>query len=169
MEASIMYFYPNYDCRDEVSEMITDLSPYTYPKNYQKGLNLIRNTLDSERKDKLFYNYLVSIAPTDEASQIVSSICDDEIKHNKMFRTIYYQLTGQVLPHGEDEQFDKPQSYCEGLKQALKGELAAVQRYRQILFAMKTPVHINMMTEIITDELRHSGLYNLLMTLGDCY
>ncbi|QVK16870.1 ferritin-like domain-containing protein [Mycoplasmatota bacterium] len=164
-----MYYNPNNDYLDGINDMMTDLSSYTHPKNYQKGLELIRNTLGGERKDELFYNYLVSVAPTEEANQIVSSIRDDEIRHNKMFRTIYYQLTGQVLPHGLDEPFDKPKSYCEGLKQALMGELSAVQKYRQILFAMENRVHINMLTEIITDELRHSGLYNLLMTLGNCF
>ncbi len=162
-------YYPYYDFRENNGEMIADLSIYTYPKNYQHALQLIGNALGGERSDEQFYSYLVSVAPTEEARKLISSIRDDEIKHNKMFRTVYYQLTGKILPYGEEEPFVQPQSYCEGLKRALLGELSAVERYRQILFAMENRVYINMVTEIITDELRHSGLYNLLIALGNCF
>jgi len=48
------------------------------------------------------------------------------------------------------------------------GEQGAVEKYRKILFAMKERKHINMMTEIITDELRHLGLYNYLYAKNQC-
>jgi len=165
---AVMYYPYYFDYRDHSNEVISDLSIYTFPKNYQHGLKLIRDALGGERHDELFYSYLLSIAPNEEANHIISRIRDDELKHNKMFRTIYFQLTGQYLPYGEDEAFVKPESYCEGLKTALLGELGAVERYRQILFAMENPVHANMLIEIITDELKHSGLYNMLMTLNKC-
>lgn len=164
-----MYYYPYFDYRENQSEMITDLSKYTYPKNYQNALNLMKSALGSEKHDELFYNYLVSISPNEMDKEIIGSIRDDEIKHNKMFRTIYYQLTGTVLPYGEEEAFNTPPSFCQGLIDALKGELGAVQKYRQILFGLENRVHINMLTEIITDELRHSGFYNLLITRNRCF
>jgi rubrerythrin len=85
-----------------------------------------------------------------------------------MFRQIYYQLTGQQLSPQQDVPFDKPVSYCDGIKKALMGEQKAVQKYRKILFAMQNRVHINMLTEIITDEIRHGILYNYLYSKNGC-
>ncbi|AGK97004.1 ferritin-like domain-containing protein [Clostridium pasteurianum] len=142
--------------------------PYTYPGNFPGALRLIEGAVAGEREDELFYDYLINAAPTQEAKNIIASIRDDEIKHNKMFRKIYTELTGKVLPPTQDMAFEKPPSYCDGIKRALQGELGAVQRYRRILFALQNRVHINMLTEIITDEIRHANLYNFLFTLGRC-
>ncbi|HCL01056.1 MAG TPA: rubrerythrin, partial [Lachnoclostridium phytofermentans] len=40
--------------------------------------------------------------------------------------------------------------------------------YRQILFAMQDRIHINMLTEIITDEIRHGILYTYLYSKNNC-
>ncbi|HBD01414.1 MAG TPA: rubrerythrin, partial [Lachnoclostridium sp.] len=37
-----------------------------------------------------------------------------------------------------------------------------------ILYAMQSRVHINMMIEIITDEIRHGILYNYLYAKNGC-
>ena len=86
-----------------------------------------------------------------------------------MFRRIYTELTRKTLPPPQDEPFEKPKSYCDGIAKSLQGELAAVERYRKILFAMQSRIHINMLTEIITDELRHANLYNYLFSSGRCF
>ncbi|MDF2504886.1 ferritin-like domain-containing protein [Clostridium sp.] len=142
--------------------------PYTYPGNFPGALRLIEEAVTGEREDELFYDYLISAAPTQEAKNIIGGIRDNEIKHNKLFRKIYTDLTGKVLPVNQNVNFERPSSYCDGIKKALQGELAAVQRYRRILFALQNRVHINMLTEIITDEIRHANLYNFLFTLGRC-
>lgn len=167
----------NYPCPFGYNPMYVDMyrnknimnaDPYTYPENFPEAIKLIENAVAGEREDELFYDYLISAAPTQEAKNIITSIRDDERKHNKMFRKIYTELTGRTLPPTQDVVFEKPLSYCDGIKKALQGELGAVQRYRRILFALQNRVHINMLTEIITDELRHANLYNLLFTLGRC-
>ncbi|MDP2891609.1 MAG: ferritin-like domain-containing protein, partial [Bacillota bacterium] len=53
-------------------------------------------------------------------------------------------------------------------KQALMGEQNAVRKYRQVLFAMTDRRLINMITEIITDEIRHATLYNYLYAKNGC-
>jgi len=67
-----------------------------------------------------------------------------------------------------DVNFQPPKTYCEGLIKALIGETNAVKKYRKILFVMTERRHINMLTEIITDEIRHGILYNLLVHNNDC-
>ena len=85
-----------------------------------------------------------------------------------MFRQIYYDITGTMLPNVKEEEFVPPESYCDGLRRALLGEQNAVRKYRQILYAMQPRIHINMLTEIITDEIRHGILYNYLYSKNDC-
>lgn len=86
-----------------------------------------------------------------------------------MFKQIYFELTGQSITQTKDTEFEKPKSYCEGIQKALFGELGAVERYRRILFSMQDRRHINMLTEIITDELKHSSKYNFLYAKNGCF
>lgn len=136
---------------------------YAYPE----ALRLIVESVSNEREDELFYDYLINIAPADQ-KQIVSSIRDDEMKHGKMLREIYWEVTGRDIPTAQDNVFEPPKSYCEGITRALFGELAAVERYRKILFGFEFLPYRNMITEIYTDELKHGSKWNYLYTLNCC-
>lgn len=143
---------------------------YSYPQNLPEALQLIRDAVSGEREDELFYDYLISVAPSEDDKEIIRGIRDNERKHFRLFRQMYCELTGQMPPEPAMEpEFEKPASYCDGLRKALFGELGAVQRYRRILFALQDRRLINMITEIITDELRHASLYNYLITKNRCF
>ncbi|MGE5328213.1 MAG: ferritin-like domain-containing protein [Deltaproteobacteria bacterium] len=131
-------------------------------ENLQAAIKLIKDAILGEREDELFYDYLISEAPSEEDKKIIQSIRDDERKHNKMFKELYYELTGKMPPSAPEPEFVKPESYSAGLQQALFGELGAVERYRKILFGLTKRKDINMITEIITDELKHASKYNFL-------
>lgn len=150
--------------------------PFTYNKYYPtqmyvptnafpEALNLIAESVSGEREDELFYGYLLSIAPQDQR-EIIISIRNDERKHVMMFREIYWQVTGQDLPPAPDVPFERPNSYCEGITKAIFGELAAVERYRMILFGFEFLPYRNMITEIYTDELKHASKWNYLFALN---
>jgi len=134
---------------------------YAYPE----ALNLIAQSVSSEREDELFYNYLLSVAPQGQR-EIITSIRDDEMKHSKMLREIYWEVTGQDIPPAPEPVFQQPQNYCDGITSALFGELAAVERYRKILYGFDFLPYRNMITEIFTDELRHASKWNYLFTLN---
>ena len=151
------------------NQYMMPVDPYTYPQNLPMALQLIREAVAGEREDELFYDYLLSVAPSEEDKNIIRGIRNDERKHFGLFRQIYCELTGKTVPIPQKEEFTKPASYCQGLKKALQGELGAVERYRKILFALQDRRQINMLTEIITDELRHGNLYNLLYSKNECY
>ncbi len=142
--------------------------PYTYPQNYPAALELIRKAVEGEREDELFYEYLISKAPSEEERNIIRSIRDDERKHFRLFRQLYFELTGQTLPPPKEAAFERPNTYCAGIQKALFGELGAVERYRRILFAMQNRRHINIMTEIITDEQKHATKYNYIYAKNKC-
>lgn len=163
-----MQFYDNYPYMGTLSQFTMPVDPYTYPQNLPMALQLIRESVPDELEDSMFYNYLISIAPTQEDKDIITGIRNDEMKHFGLFRQIYYQLTGQLLPEPR-VRVTRPASYCQGLKKALLGEVAAVARYRRILYALQDRRQINILTEIITDEIRHSSLYNFLYSKNECY
>lgn len=141
---------------------------FTYPQNLQNAIELIGQALSGETEDRIFYAWLIDRTSLAEDREIISGIREDEIGHYALFRRLYTELTGQVPPQPAEESFSPPESYCMGLGRALKGEQNAVRRYRQILFAMQDRVHINVLTKIITDELRHGILYNYLYTKNGC-
>lgn len=164
-------YMPNMSLQNTPQAMMPNMpmqDQYTYPYNFTQALQLIRNAVSGETEDRLFYGYLIKEAPSEEDKQVISGIRDDEIKHFSLFRQVYYELTGQTLPPPEEVKFEQPLSYCDGLRKALMGEQGAVQRYRRILFALQNRRHINILTEIITDEIRHGILYSYLYSKNGC-
>lgn len=130
-----------------------------------EALNLIVDSVGDEREDELFYDYLLSVAPPAQR-EIIVPIRNDERKHARLFREIYWQVTGRDIPAAPEVTFEKPRNYCEGITRALFGELAAVERYRRILFGFEFLPYRNIITEIYTDELKHASKWNYLFTLN---
>jgi rubrerythrin len=125
-------------------------------------VRMIQEGIAGERHDELFYDYLISAAPSEQDRQIITGIRDDERKHNRLFRQLYTQLVGQrpgALPEGEP--FQRPGSYLEGLEQALIGELKAFEKYRTI-YKYIPQQYRDTVFEIMTDELKHASYYNFL-------
>lgn len=134
-------------------------------KTLEEALNLVKNAVEGEREDELFYDYLISVAPTQEEKSIITTIRDDERKHNKYFREIYSFYTGQSLPVPTNVDFQKPKSFLEGIKKAKFGELAAVEKYRDIRAGLPDNYYKDMVFEILTDELKHADKYDYILYL----
>lgn len=139
-------------------------NPTYNKKSLDNSLKLIKEGVIGEKSDELFYNYLISIAPDEEDKEIITSIRDDELKHNRMFRQIYKDYTGQEIGEGENIDFEKTEDYIDGIVKALFGELKAVEKYREIRAGLPTRNSRDMLFEIITDELKHASKYNYLYT-----
>lgn len=134
-------------------------------KTLQEALVLIKQSVRNEKEDELFYDYLISVAPSEEDKVIIQSIRDDERKHNRMFRSIYQAFTGQTIAGQPDIQFEKPKSYIDGIRKALFGELAAMERYRDIRAGLPDRYYRDMVFEILTDEMKHADKYNYILNL----
>ncbi|OAT82270.1 ferritin-like domain-containing protein [Desulfotomaculum copahuensis] len=143
---------------------------YEYVSIYAlpEAVDLIAKSVGSEREDELFYDYLLSVAPPAQRD-VISSIRDDERKHFRLFKELYWELTGRDIPPASEVTFKRPDSYCEGISRALFGELAAVERYRKILFGFEFIPYRNILTEIYTDELKHASKWNYLFSLNACH
>lgn len=132
----------------------------------QKALEGVKKAVQGEREDELFYDYLISVAPTREEKEIIISIRDDERRHNKLFRGIYERFTGMIVSPTEEETFKKPKSYQDGIKRALFGELQAVERYKDIRRGLPRGTYREILLDIIIDEIKHASKYNYLYTLN---
>lgn len=154
---------PMYDMPDIMSEDQSNMG-----SDLSEALMIIQNAIKGESEDAAFYEVLISMAPSREDKKIITEIRSNEMKHNKMFKQLYYDLTGKTINTNSTVENVQIANYCDGLQKALMGEQMAVERYRKILFAMQDRKYINMMTEIITDELRHLGLYNYLYSKNKC-
>ena len=141
---------------DNVSAFMQN-DPYNIHSGLPEALRLIQDAINGESEDKASYEALIRLAAPDDRT-IINGIRNNEIKHHEMFKQLYYELTGQPAEPEKEAMPAQPATYCKGLKKALLGEQSAVERYRRILFALQDRRHINMLTEIITDELRHFGL-----------
>lgn len=141
-------------------------SNYFNPYRLKKSLIMIKQAVKGEKEDELFYDYLIKIAPTKEQKEIIMSIRDDEKKHNRMFRQIYFDFTNERIESDSDVQFIRPSSYIQGIEDALFGELRAVEKYRVIREGLPSTKYRDMLFEIITDELKHASKYNYLFTLN---
>jgi len=137
--------------------------PVTYYRNDDVVLPLIQQSIGGERNDELFYDYLIRIAPTQQQKEVITSIRDDERKHNKMFRSLYTQLTGRAPAENPEAPEPLPSSYLEGIEKALLGELKAFERYRTIYLNIR-PEYRDWVFEIMTDEIKHAAYYNWLYT-----
>jgi rubrerythrin len=139
----------------------------TNNQQLQMAIKGVRKAVQGEREDELFYDYLISEAPTSEEKEIIASIRDDERRHNRMFRRIYQDFVGMEVPMSDEEEtLEIPKSYLEGIKKALFGELGAVERYRIIRRALPEGIYRDALFDIITDEIKHASKYNYLFTLN---
>ena len=122
------------------------------------------NAVRNEREDELFYDRLLEQAPTDKEKEIITSIRNDERKHNKILRDLYYNFTGQVIQADMSmPNINNTSTYKENLEKALFGELDAVVKYRKILGTMPSGNSYTLLMSIMTDELRHASKYNFLI------
>ena len=129
-----------------------------------QAIGLIRKSVGDEKEDEMFYDTLIKQAPTEKEKDIIRSIRDDERKHNRILRRLYYDFTGQVLPadtltNGSNSNMD----YKSNLEKALFGELDAVAKYRKIMGTMPSGNSYTLLMSIMTDELRHANKYNFLI------
>lgn len=134
--------------------------------NLAIALDTIKHSIMDEFEDEMFYTLLLNQAILSEDKEIITSIRDDEMKHNKMLREIYYNLTGIRLPLSTNTNSSKktPMTYVENLQNAVISETNAAAKYAKILSAMTDSNNYQSILEILIDELRHASKYNLLVT-----
>lgn len=129
-----------------------------------EAIRLIKQSVTNEKEDEIFYDTLIKQAPTEKEKNIIISIREDERKHNKILRELYYEFTGQIIsPNTSIVEENQNRDYKANLEKALFGELDAVVKYRKIMAQMPSGNSYTLLMSIMTDELRHASKYNFLI------
>ncbi|MGL5314675.1 MAG: hypothetical protein ACRC92_15600 [Peptostreptococcaceae bacterium] len=144
---------------------------YPTPQGFINSVNLIEQSVEGEKYDALFYEWLINNIPSESLTSeevksikdTIISIRDDEMSHNKTFKKMYKKLTGKEATP-EEKEFVAPASFVDGIVMALNGELNAVKRYREIMAGMPNLAYRDKVFNILSDELRHGNLYNYIYT-----
>lgn len=144
---------------------ILDYSNKSFQYNLNTAITMIKSSVSDEAEDAAMYEHLISIAPNQEAKEIIKNIRDDEQIHNKLLREIFLNLTGVVLPDDSSVVNYKKTNYIDGIKKAFMGELKAVEKYREILTYMPSKELYDKILYIMTDEMKHATKYNYLITI----
>lgn len=136
--------------------------------NLNELINGVKNSVGNEKDDEIMYTTLAEMAPDDDQREIIISIKDNEMVHNRIFRKIFTELTGVVL---QENAMNTPttantKSYMDMLKDAFMGELKAIERYRELLAYAPNMEIYSMIMYVMTDEIRHALKYNYLMMLN---
>ena len=131
---------------------------------FQLSLKLIAEAVQGEKEDQIFYDYLIANAPTQGQKEIITTIRNDEIRHNQLYKKMYKELTGQEVQLAEEEEFVPPASFEQGIRKAILGEMKAMEKYRIIRQGLPHRYHRDIVFSILTDELKHGTLYNLIYT-----
>lgn len=130
-------------------------------------LKLLEEAVAGEKEDRIFYQQLITLAPTKAEKDIIAGIRDDEISHFSQFRQIYRELTeNEISTQQEQTTEEQAISYVASLRKALFGEMAAVKTYRAIRAELTSKRQRDILFNIITDELTHMGKYNYLITIN---
>ena len=153
---NLPYMNPNMKC----SNYGMDFSQ----EAFNTALNLIKDAVQGEREDELQYDYLISVAPSQEEKDIISTIRDDERNHRKWYRDVYKYYTGQEIESKTGEEFVKPESYLEGISKAVFGELSAMEKYRTIREGLPERLFRDTVFRILTDEMKHATKYNYILS-----
>ncbi len=150
--------------KKEITEN-TKLNDLTRNSALQEAIASIKKSIEDEKDDEIFYEILLSQAPSEKDKKILQSIISDERKHNSMLKQLYKELTKEAMPNAIMSRSSASSTeYLKNLEKALFSELTAVEKYRKIMAAMPDKEKYAMIMEIMTDEFRHAHKYNFLIT-----
>ena len=93
---------------------------------------------------------------------ILGYIRDEELKHFYLLQNLYFKLTGSYPPLFTGVYYP-PNNLWIGLQYAISENLECINRYQRIINGLSSIDDINVISNIISDELRHLDLYNYLL------
>ncbi len=138
--------------------------------NLNELIGIIKKSIIEETKEVGEYEMLAKKAQSEEDKEIIYSIRDNERLHSQILAKIFTKLTGVVMPTENTEQIqnsmDTSMSYLDTLKKYWKGELEAVEKYRELLAYAPNKEIYDMLFYILTDEIKHAIKYEYLIIMN---
>lgn len=143
-----------------ISEMPLRRRPMP-PVSNKYILEILKEAIKDEANDADYYWNLSNKMSSQEDKDILRKIRTDELKHNKMFKDIYYQITGERIDSNAESKKISNDVVSE-IENSIFNELDTVEFYRKLMFAFLNLEIRDMLYEIITDEQAHAQKLNYL-------
>jgi len=128
-------------------------------KNPEKFINQLFAAIKDEASAVEFYTVLEK-ETGGQYRDFVTHAKEDEMKHVRMFRRLYFKLTGHyanVMPAVTEFS-----SYRQGIEIAFRRELDAAERYRDMYLSTKNPLIRDVLFRAMTDEIEHAQRFSFL-------
>lgn len=129
-----------------------------------KVLDLIVEAMKDERADRAKYGMMIEMTRDEKVKAQIRFAYEDEGKHYKLFKKIYYELTGRTVDVPEPTPM-RYESLLPAIESSIDGELEAVELYRQIYSMLPTREMRDTLYEIITDEQEHATRFVYLYAM----
>jgi rubrerythrin len=124
----------------------------------------LKQAIEGEYRDYYVYKHMLTLTDDTFFQSFIKHIIEDEKSHYEMFQQLYYMLTGEFVQNPS-----KPTpsiSFKKAVKDALVGELEAVELYKEMLLTIPIPEAYNPMYIAMHDEMEHairlSTIYNAI-------
>ena len=117
--------------------------------------SLIKEAIKDEMHDTIKYRRMLAIAQNEKVKTQINFPYEDEQKHHNMFEQLYTQLFGKPA-NIEVPTVETYNNLLEAVESSIDGELAAVELYKKILFALPNIKMKEIVYDIITDEQEHA-------------
>ena len=121
----------------------------------QELLDLIVEALRDERYDHKKYGLMMNMTTNATIRNQLRFAYVDEGIHYKMFRKLYFQLTGEHISVPEPK-VKLAKTLIANVKASINGELAAVEMYHKIYSMLWKKSQRDMVLGIIQDEQEHA-------------
>lgn len=129
-------------------------------------LEMIEEAIEDEREDAEEYKKFAEKFQDKEDKDIIRNIYMDELKHEKMMKDIYYQLTGEKYQDNDSSTQSAEAAAYENmsgeLSKRIMAELDGAEFYRKLYYTFLTLEIRDILFEIMTDELIHAQKLNYL-------
>ena len=130
----------------------------------RKLLELLREAISEEDKDRRKYGQMMEMTDNKEIIKQIQYAYEDEAKHYEMLREIYEELAGSISKILVTE-LEQQNRLIDAIKESINAELEAVELYREIRAMLRGKKYRNMLYEIITDEQEHATRFVYLYSM----
>ncbi|MDD9148718.1 MULTISPECIES: ferritin-like domain-containing protein [unclassified Sporolactobacillus] len=124
----------------------------------------IARSISGEYQAVHCYEILMNEAKSEREKRQIAEIRNDEIRHYRIFSSLYLQLTGQAYTVHQTEMC--PNTYPEGLRHAIEDEQNTVDFYLESGDKAQNPQVRSIYYRIAKDEQQHAVWFLYFYTLN---
>lgn len=141
-------------------------SYYNFYRNNDILISYIEDAIEEKNNYAIYYKNLNDYSNNSFSRKVINDIMHDEEKHKMIFQKILQSIVGGSILQPKNVKPIRITSFSDSIKTAILNEAYGVEKYRKVLFLLEQKYHRDNLVEVLTDELKHIGLLNMLLTLN---